>query len=89
MKCISIVVTGNVQGVFYRASAKETADQLNIKGFAQNRPDGSVYIQAEGDDEILTEFVNWCRQGPPRAAVVKVEVQQEQLKNFTGFDIRR
>lgn len=89
MKRVAIVVTGNVQGVFYRASAKETAGQLNVKGFAQNQADGSVYIEAEGDEEKLKQFIAWCKQGSPRAAVTAVTVQDREVKNFTEFEIRR
>jgi acylphosphatase len=89
MKHIAIVITGNVQGVFFRASARNMADQLNIKGFAQNQPDGSVLIEVEGDDGPLEQFVEWCRHGPPRAQVASVEVQQKEVMNFTTFEIRR
>ena len=88
MKHLRIIVKGKVQGVFFRASAKETADLLNIKGFAQNLPDGSVYIEAEGE-EMLKQFIEWCKQGPPRAQVTKVDVQEGVLKNFEQFEIKR
>lgn len=89
MKHLNIVVTGKVQGVFFRASAKEAADQLNVKGFAQNQFDGSVYIEAEGDEETLKQFVDWCKQGPPRAEVAHVDVQDGAVKNFERFEIKR
>lgn len=89
MKHLNIVVTGNVQGVFFRASAKEAADQLNVKGFAQNQPDGSVYIEAEGDEETLKQFVDWCKQGPPRAQVTMVNIKESDVKHFRQFDIKR
>lgn len=89
MKHVTIIVTGKVQGVFFRASAKDVADQLNIKGFAQNQPDGSVYIEAEGDEQALANFIAWCKQGPPRAQVTNVEVQEQAVKNFERFWIER
>jgi acylphosphatase len=89
MKALRITVNGRVQGVFFRASAKEVADQLNVKGFAQNQPDGSVYIEAAGADENLSRFVEWCRQGPPRAQVRHVDVRESELKNVERFEIRR
>jgi acylphosphatase len=61
---MSILVTGHVQGVFYRASTKAKADELGITGFVQNRPDGKVYIEAEGTDEELDLFKTWCSKGP-------------------------
>jgi acylphosphatase len=89
LKLLSIKVSGKVQGVFFRASAKETADQLTVKGFAQNQPDGSVYIEAEGTDEHLTRFVDWCKQGPSRAEVTHVDIQEGEVKNFERFEIKR
>lgn len=89
MKCVTIIITGNVQGVFFRASAKEAAEQLNIKGFAQNQPDGSVYIEAEGEEDLLTQFIDWCKHGPPRAQVTGVDVQEGAVRNFERFEIKR
>lgn len=89
MKAVKITVTGKVQGVFYRASAKDAADQLKIGGFAQNQPDGSVYIEGEGDEENLNSFIAWCKHGPPRASVSNVVVEEVEIKNFQRFEIRR
>jgi acylphosphatase len=89
MKALRIIVNGKVQGVFFRASAREVADQLGVKGFAQNQPDGKVYIEAEGPEENLKQFVDWCQQGPPRAQVTHVDVQGSVVKNFEKFEIRR
>jgi acylphosphatase len=89
MKSVSISVTGKVKGVLFRASAKEIAESLNIKGLAQNQSDGSVYIEAEGDEESLQKFVEWCKHGPARAQVTNVDVQESELKNFERFEIRR
>lgn len=89
MKYLSIKITGKVQGVFFRASAKEVADQLTIKGVTQNMPDGSVYMEAEGEEDNLKRFIEWCKQGPPRAQVTRVDVQKGEVKNFEKFEIRR
>lgn len=89
MKHFSVTVTGRVQGVFFRASTKEKADQLGIKGFVRNEPDGSVYIEAEGDDESLKKFINWCHQGPPHAKVSQVLTKEKGVVNFSSFEIRR
>jgi acylphosphatase len=56
-KRFSIRVNGRVQGVFFRASTKEVADQLGVRGFVRNEPDGKVYIEAEADEEALKRFV--------------------------------
>ena len=86
---MSILVSGRVQGVFYRASAKAKADELGITGFVQNMTDGQVYIEVEGTDEKLDRFKTWCSQGPPRAQVEQVEIKEGDLQNFTSFGILR
>ncbi len=88
-KHFNIRVSGSVQGVFFRASTKTNADHLGIHGFVRNEPDGSVYIEAEGVEEKLTEFISWCKQGPKSAVVEKVDVKEAGAKNFTSFEIRR
>lgn len=86
MKHLNINIFGRVQGIFFRASTKEKADRLNIKGFAQNQPDGSVYIEAEGKKKNLEEFLKWCHSGPSLAQVEKVEVSEGKFKNFSAFE---
>jgi len=89
MKHYTIHVTGHVQGVFYRASTVEQARSLGLKGFVQNEPDGSVYIEAEGDDAALQSLIAWCRQGPPRAKVADVTFVEGVLQHFVDFTQRR
>jgi acylphosphatase len=87
MKHLNIRVKGRVQGVFFRASACEEAGRLGVKGFARNEPDGSVYIEAEGDDSTLQLFLKWCANGPGRAVVESVTTEEGVLKNYTDFVI--
>ncbi len=89
MNGISILVRGRVQGVFYRASAREKAVQLGVSGFVRNEPDGSVYIEASGEAVALQQFVAWCRKGPPRALVTEVVVQEIVRSGFNSFIIER
>jgi acylphosphatase len=89
MKHISIKISGNVQGVFFRASTKDMADQMGVWGFVQNERDGSVYIEAEGEDENLTEFVAWCHHGPSHAEVKNVQIEEGSLHGFSRFEIKR
>jgi len=89
MKHFNIRVRGQVQGVFFRASARIHAQALDVVGFARNESDGSVYIEAEGQEENLDQFVQWCYRGPDRASVKNVEVHEGQLKNFSSFDVNR
>ena len=89
MKHLSIHVSGRVQGVFFRASAKARADELNIRGNVRNNADGSVSIEAEGEEENLRQFVEWCKQGPKFAQVDRCEVKDTDIRNFKSFTIER
>lgn len=86
-KHFNIGIFGRVQGIFFRATAKEQADEFNLAGFARNEPNGSVYIEAEGEEEKLDKFVKWCYKGPPMAQVEKVTTAESPLKNFLQFEI--
>lgn len=88
-RCLSILVTGRVQGVFYRASARDKANELGLTGFAQNKEEGCVHIVVEGEEDHLIEFEKWCWQGPPRAKVEQVVTVPQEIKNFAAFEIRR
>jgi len=87
MKHLDIRISGNVQGVFFRHSARRRAEELGITGFARNEPHGAVWIEAEGEPEELELFLAWCKSGPPSARVDNVEVEEGAPENYTGFDI--
>lgn len=89
VKTISIKIAGKVQGVFFRATAKEKATELQISGFVRNEPDGSVYIEAHADENQLNEFIDWCRKGPPHARVTSCVIGDLPNKQFGGFRIER
>lgn len=89
MKHFAIKISGKVQGVFFRASTKQKADELTIKGFVRNEPDGSVYCEAEGREDKLKQFADWCRSGPPFATVDQCLVSEDEVKGFTEFRITR
>lgn len=89
MKTLHLIVKGKVQGVYFRASAKEAADELGIRGWVRNLPDKNVEIKAAGNDEQLEKFIQWCKQGPPQAAVSDVEVADAEPENFSSFEILR
>jgi acylphosphatase len=72
---VNVIVTGRVQGVFFRASTLERAQSLNLTGWVKNLPDGSVEVMAEGSRYALEDLVTWCRQGPPDAEVADVIVR--------------
>lgn len=87
-KHLAIRVTGRVQGVFFRASAKAEAERLGLAGFARNDDDGSVAIEVEGDAKALEAFVAWCGRGPDFAKVAAVEVHEGDPRHFDAFVIR-
>ena len=89
MKHLNIKISGKVQGVFFRATAKEQADRLGIKGFVRNEEDGSVYIECEAEEEQLSDFVSWCHNGPRHARVDKVEITEGSLSGFPNFKVQR
>jgi acylphosphatase len=88
-KHFNITVNGKVQGVYFRASAKQMADLLGINGFVRNEENEDVYIEGEGDEEMLVKFVQWCHHGPDRAEVKHVSVREGVFLNYKDFEVRR
>jgi acylphosphatase len=86
---ISITISGKVQGVYFRQSAKEKAIELGLTGQAKNLRDGNVHIIASGTRVQLAAFTDWCKKGPPRAVVAGVEILELPLKLFEHFTIVR
>ena len=89
MKHYCIKVYGKVQGVFFRDSTRKKAGELALTGFVRNEPDGSVYIEVEGEDIELEKFVSWCNAGPSNAKVEHVEIRESSIKIFKDFKISR
>ncbi len=90
VKRFHAIVVGNVQGVFYRASARDQAMALGLIGFVRNLPDGSVELEAEGEEDGLRELLQWCNHGPPSATVKEVKVDWKFPQNIGGnFEILR
>ena len=87
---VRVKITGRVQGVYFRASAVAEAQRLGVTGWVANAVDGSVEAVAEGTRARIEELLAWCRQGPPGAKVMNVEVRWEMATGeFTSFGIRR
>ena len=82
------MVYGRVQGVNYRYSAKNKAQSLGISGFAKNMPDGSVYLEVEGNEDALDAFIEWCGHGPLMASVSKITTEKTSPSRHQGFRIR-
>lgn len=87
-KAAIIHVYGRVQGVGFRFFTERKAKELNIKGFVKNRPDGSVYIEAEGEPQQLALFIEWCKSGPSWARVQDVVVADVPPLSRLSFEIR-
>ncbi len=90
---IKLIITGRVQGVFFRAKTKKTADRLGIKGYVKNLLDGSVEAMLKGDSSIVAKMVEWCSKGPSASRVdhiisKKIEQSTEQSGDFYKFEIR-
>jgi acylphosphatase len=87
-KNLTLKIYGEVQGVGYRNEAYWVARKLHVAGFVMNEPDGTVYIEVEGESEDLDKFVAWCRKGPVTAKVDNVEISELSAHGkFTGFRI--
>ena len=84
----NIRVIGGVQGVFFRNTTKQGAQKLGIQGFVRNEPNGSVYIEAEAEEDMLDEFIKWLENGAYAAKIEKIEKSIGTMKNFTNFDVR-
>ena len=86
---INIKISGDVQGVLYRYSAVEKAQELGLFGWVKNTSNGGVEVVAEGSKNSLDEFIKWCRQGPSFAKVNNIEVYWEKYKGeYATFEIK-
>ncbi len=83
-----VIIEGTVQGVFYRASTRDKAQELGLYGWVRNRPDFSVEAVFEGDTETIEKILDWCRNGPPGAFVSNVLVTYEDhTGEFSDFTV--
>lgn len=84
----NIRITGRVQGVGFRYSARSMARSMGIRGFVRNLPNGDVYIEAEGDYSRIEEYLKWCHQGPSRAIIKLVDVYDGEVVGFDEFVVK-
>ncbi len=88
MRRAKIVVTGVVQGVFYRYNTRSKADELGVRGTVRNLADGGVEIVCEGEEGAIQSLIDWAKQGPRGALVEQVDVEwEEPTKRFKSFSI--
>lgn len=86
---VNLIIEGHVQGVFFRASTRDTALRLGLKGWVKNLSDGRVEVIFEGPLESIHNAIEWCRNGPPGATVRSVDEKWlEHTGEFHSFDIR-
>lgn len=79
-----MIVSGRVQGVYYRGSTRDKARPLGLTGWVRNCPDGTVEITAEGEEEKLGELLRWCHDGPPAARVDAVDARWSEAVGDLG-----
>lgn len=82
------VVSGLVQGVWYRDSTRRRADELGVTGWVRNLPDGRVEVHAEGVEIAVDALLAWCEVGPPNAQVVSMVAEEVAPEGATSFEIR-
>ena len=80
-----LIISGKVQGVYYRASMVEEAQRLGVKGWVRNRRDGTVEAQLQGDGESVALLIAWARKGPPSARVSNVLVELAEAGDYSDF----
>lgn len=85
--CVRCLVSGRVQGVFFRASTRQQAERLRITGYARNLPDGRVEVLACGMPEAVDELKTWLTRGPAQAQVTAVSSEIMPPQELAGFSI--
>jgi acylphosphatase len=86
---VHLLISGQVQGVFFRANTRRKASELGLKGWVRNVPDGMVEVLAEGRKHSLDKLIEYCRKGPEGASVENIEIKWGEFRNeFGGFDVR-
>jgi acylphosphatase len=83
-----VIVHGRVQGVFFRDTVRRRAEQLEVAGWVANRADGTVEAVFEGPGEDIAVLIDFCRRGPDRADVERIEVLEEEPEGAEGFRVR-
>ncbi|MFT6791940.1 MAG: acylphosphatase [Cellvibrionaceae bacterium] len=87
-KAVRIHISGQVQGVFYRATAREQAQNLRLNGWIKNEIDGSVMAHIQGESQALDQWLQWARQGPETAKVSGIDISEAGHEPLNCFEIR-
>ena len=89
MKRLHLIISGQVQGVGFRAATQREATRLGLKGWVKNLSNGNVESVVEGNEKLLKDFEQWCRQGPPMSEVIDVKTRElPATGEFTNFSFR-
>ncbi|MCK4950781.1 MAG: acylphosphatase [Gammaproteobacteria bacterium] len=86
--CKKCLISGRVQGVFYRASTQRQAQSLGVTGWAKNLPDGTVEVMACGERDAVNALCDWCGDGPEYARVISIECEEQGFQVLSGFTTR-
>ena len=89
MSTVHLLIKGKVQGVFYRATAKEVAQALDLKGWVRNTAEGNVEAIASGSEKAVQQFIDWCKKGPDKAVVSSINITNIKDELFDDFRIVR
>ena len=81
-------ISGRVQGVFFRAWSRKQADELGVRGWIRNRPDGHVEAHVEGDETAVEQMIGRLRAGPPAAHVEDIRIWDADMCEFEDFEVR-
>ncbi|PPD32468.1 MAG: acylphosphatase [Methylomonas sp.] len=88
MRTLKLLISGRVQGVFFRASTQKLALQLGVTGTVRNLDDSRVEVIAQAEEEVLQALIDWCHRGPPSAKVERVELIELNFgENFDDFNV--
>ncbi len=84
-----LMISGHVQGVWYRGSTKQQADDLGLTGWVRNCKSGQVEIIVEGADVAIDKLISWCRTGPSMARVTDIRIDFDDYRGeFVGFSVK-
>lgn len=84
-----VYISGSVQGVFFRDSTRQKANELDLNGWVKNMSDGRVEALFEGPADAVQEMLDWCKEGPAQADVEDVDAEHEEpMEDLKGFEVR-
>ena len=84
-----LIISGKVQGVFYRASCQEVAQRLGLTGWVENLQNENVEVLAQGEKEKIEKLIEWCKKGPAGARVSDLEIKYQNIvERFISFQIK-